>query len=70
MIFPERALHLAVDRLEHALGEQDQALLNDAFGQLRDAFENAQPKDSAEVGPRLAGALSRTPWEPRRFLPS
>ncbi|MFI6977528.1 hypothetical protein ACIBSV_02945 [Embleya sp. NPDC050154] len=68
MISRERALYQAVDRLEHALGEQDEALLNNAFGQLRDAFENAQPKDSAEVGPRLAGALSRTPMGAEAIL--
>jgi hypothetical protein len=61
MIFRERALNTAVDRLERALEERDDALLNEAFGQLRDAFEKAKPKSSAEVGPRLANLLPRTP---------
>ncbi|MCF2531814.1 hypothetical protein [Yinghuangia soli] len=61
MIFRDRALPKAVDLLERALEGQDEALLNDAFHNLRDAMGESQPQTCAAAGPRLAALLPRTP---------
>ncbi|WTW97973.1 hypothetical protein OG216_33605 [Streptomycetaceae bacterium NBC_01309] len=61
MIFRDRALPRAVDLLEQAVDTENEALLNDAFHQLRDAMDKSQDKTCVAAGPRLAALLPRTP---------
>lgn len=62
MITENDDLRRAADLLERALRGQDEDLLNDAFGKLRDALDgNVRPSSCVDVGPRLAGLLPRVP---------